>query len=89
MPSGVFISTSEMGQGMRELRRVRFSQRRFSEGAAQKWWEQNRERILAEFCINNPPPVSRITTKGSSATPQQSPAKSGRSPPGTGGKKYQ
>jgi hypothetical protein len=59
---GVFISTCETAPGVRELRRVRFSQKRFTETAAQKWWEEHRRRVLEQFNISNPPPVSRITT---------------------------
>ncbi|CAN6250015.1 unnamed protein product [Urochloa humidicola] len=46
---GVCLTIRELGDGSRELRRIRFSRERFGEERAKVWWEQNRERIQAEF----------------------------------------
>ncbi|XP_062185416.1 protein Brevis radix-like 2 [Phragmites australis] len=46
---GVCLTIRELGDGTRELRRIRFSRERFGEDRAKVWWEQNRERIQAEY----------------------------------------
>ncbi|XP_072957334.1 protein Brevis radix-like 1 [Typha angustifolia] len=46
---GVFITIRELPDGTRELRRVRFSRERFGEVHAKLWWEENRERIQAQY----------------------------------------
>ncbi|KAI4981336.1 protein Brevis radix-like 2 isoform X2 [Hordeum vulgare subsp. vulgare] len=46
---GVHITVRELGDGTRELRRVRFSRERFGEERAKVWWEQNRDRIHTQY----------------------------------------
>ncbi|KAM0935319.1 putative brevis radix (BRX) domain, transcription factor BREVIS RADIX domain-containing protein [Dioscorea sansibarensis] len=46
---GVYITIRELADGTRELRRVRFSRENFGEVRAKLWWEQNRERIQAQY----------------------------------------
>ncbi|XAR70722.1 hypothetical protein NMG60_11027684 [Bertholletia excelsa] len=46
---GVYITLRQLADGTRELRRVRFSRERFGEVHAKVWWEQNRERIQAQY----------------------------------------
>ncbi|PKU67077.1 protein BREVIS RADIX [Dendrobium catenatum] len=46
---GVYITIRELPDGARELRRVRFSRERFGEVHAKLWWEENRERIQAQY----------------------------------------
>ncbi|KAA8521258.1 hypothetical protein F0562_011905 [Nyssa sinensis] len=46
---GVYITIRQLADGTRELRRVRFSRERFGEGHAKLWWEENRERIQAQY----------------------------------------
>ncbi|KAJ8504533.1 hypothetical protein OPV22_005419 [Ensete ventricosum] len=46
---GVRITIRELPDGTRELRRVRFSRERFGEVRAKLWWEDNRERIQAQY----------------------------------------
>ncbi|KAG2660873.1 protein Brevis radix-like 2 [Panicum virgatum] len=46
---GVCITIREFADGTRELRRVRFSRERFGEERAKVWWEQNRDRIHAQY----------------------------------------
>ncbi|XP_008668943.1 protein Brevis radix-like 2 isoform X1 [Zea mays] len=46
---GVCLTIRELGDGTRELRRIRFSREIFGEDRAKVWWEQNRERIQAEY----------------------------------------
>lgn len=46
---GVYITIRELADGTRELRRVRFSRERFAEMNAKLWWEENFERIQAQY----------------------------------------
>ncbi|KAK6934888.1 Brevis radix (BRX) domain [Dillenia turbinata] len=46
---GVYITIRQLADGTRELRRVRFSRERFGEVHAKLWWEENRERIQAQY----------------------------------------
>ncbi|XP_019053147.1 PREDICTED: protein BREVIS RADIX-like isoform X2 [Nelumbo nucifera] len=46
---GVYITIRQLPDGTRELRRVRFSRERFGEVHAKMWWEENRERIQAQY----------------------------------------
>ncbi|KAK1326634.1 Protein Brevis radix-like 1 [Acorus calamus] len=46
---GVYITIRALTDGTRELRRVRFSQERFGEVNAKMWWEENKERIQAQY----------------------------------------
>ncbi|XP_052170175.1 protein BREVIS RADIX [Diospyros lotus] len=46
---GVYITIRQLADGTRELRRVRFSRERFGESCAKTWWEENRERIQAQY----------------------------------------
>ncbi|XP_058103853.1 protein BREVIS RADIX-like isoform X2 [Magnolia sinica] len=46
---GVYITIRALPDGTRELRRVRFSRERFGEVHAKLWWEENRERIQAQY----------------------------------------
>ncbi|KAJ6327050.1 hypothetical protein OIU78_014017 [Salix suchowensis] len=46
---GVYITIRQLADGTKELRRVRFSREQFGEVHAKSWWEQNRERIQAQY----------------------------------------
>ncbi|KAK8658821.1 hypothetical protein V6N13_029041 [Hibiscus sabdariffa] len=46
---GVYITIRQLADGTRELRRVRFSRERFGEVNAKQWWEENRDRIQAQY----------------------------------------
>ncbi|KAK9277449.1 hypothetical protein L1049_006993 [Liquidambar formosana] len=46
---GVYITIRQLADGTRELRRVRFSREKFGEVHAKQWWEENRERIQAQY----------------------------------------
>ncbi|XP_030535449.1 protein BREVIS RADIX isoform X1 [Rhodamnia argentea] len=46
---GVYITIRQLVDGTRELRRVRFSREQFGEVRAKTWWEENRERIQAQY----------------------------------------
>uniref|UniRef100_A0A5B6ZKV5 BRX domain-containing protein n=1 Tax=Davidia involucrata TaxID=16924 RepID=A0A5B6ZKV5_DAVIN len=46
---GVYITIRQLADGTRELRRVRFSREKFGEVNAKLWWEENRDRIQAQY----------------------------------------
>ncbi|XP_047974732.1 protein Brevis radix-like 1 [Salvia hispanica] len=46
---GVEITIRQLGDGTRELRRVRFSCDKFGEVHAKHWWETNRDRIQRQY----------------------------------------
>ncbi|KAF7813584.1 Cysteine-rich receptor-like protein kinase 10 [Senna tora] len=46
---GVYITIRALPGGEREIRRVRFSRRRFGEMQATSWWEKNRARVNAQY----------------------------------------
>ncbi|KAF6146263.1 hypothetical protein GIB67_011735 [Kingdonia uniflora] len=46
---GVYITIRESIDGSRELKRVRFSRELFAEAAAKLWWDENRDRIHAQY----------------------------------------
>ncbi|CAM8949874.1 unnamed protein product [Rhodiola kirilowii] len=46
---GVYITICELPNGIRELRRVRFSREKFGEMHARLWWEENRARIQEQY----------------------------------------
>ncbi|KAM0952868.1 putative brevis radix (BRX) domain, transcription factor BREVIS RADIX domain-containing protein [Dioscorea sansibarensis] len=46
---GVYITIRALPNGIRELRRVRFSRERFGEMHARLWWEENRARIREQY----------------------------------------
>ena len=45
---GVYITVSALPDGTRELKRVRFSRRKFSDTAAQSWWEAHRGDVVRD-----------------------------------------
>ncbi|KAE9596886.1 hypothetical protein Lal_00007315 [Lupinus albus] len=46
---GVYITIRQLADSTRELRRVRFSREKFGEVNAKNWWEENRDRIQAQY----------------------------------------
>ncbi|VVB08325.1 unnamed protein product [Arabis nemorensis] len=48
---GVYITLVALGDGTRDLKRVRFSRRRFREQQAEVWWSENRERVYEKYNI--------------------------------------
>ncbi|CAM8995486.1 unnamed protein product [Rhodiola kirilowii] len=46
---GVYITIRQMVDGTRELRRIRFNREIFVEVDAKQWWEENRDRIQAQY----------------------------------------
>ncbi|EFJ18977.1 hypothetical protein SELMODRAFT_112120 [Selaginella moellendorffii] len=50
---GVYLTLCVLPAGGRELKRVRFSRKRFSEKQAEQWWQENRQRVHEQYNIRS------------------------------------
>ncbi|KAI3686075.1 hypothetical protein L1987_79745 [Smallanthus sonchifolius] len=48
---GVYITLVALRDGTRDLKRVRFSRRRFGEHQAETWWSENRENVYERYNV--------------------------------------
>ncbi|KAH6824099.1 Regulator of chromosome condensation family with FYVE zinc finger domain-containing protein [Perilla frutescens var. hirtella] len=48
---GVYITLVALQDGTRDLKRVRFSRRRFGEHQAETWWSENREKVYEKYNV--------------------------------------
>ncbi|KAL9143215.1 hypothetical protein ABFS82_14G221500 [Erythranthe guttata] len=48
---GVYITLTSLAGGLKDLKRVRFSRKRFSEKQAEQWWAENRARVYQVYNI--------------------------------------
>ncbi|XP_071706511.1 PH, RCC1 and FYVE domains-containing protein 1-like isoform X2 [Rutidosis leptorrhynchoides] len=48
---GVYITFTSLPEGTKDLKRVRFSRKRFSEKQAEKWWAENRTRVYQQYNV--------------------------------------
>ncbi|XP_028051926.1 PH, RCC1 and FYVE domains-containing protein 1-like [Camellia sinensis] len=48
---GVYITHTSLPGGVIDLKRVRFSRRRFSETQAEQWWAENRARVYKQYNV--------------------------------------
>ncbi|KAK9080767.1 hypothetical protein SSX86_000525 [Deinandra increscens subsp. villosa] len=48
---GVYITLVALHDGTRDLKRVRFSRRRFGEHQAETWWSENRESVYERYNV--------------------------------------
>ncbi|CAH9100080.1 unnamed protein product [Cuscuta epithymum] len=48
---GVYITLTSLPGGLKDLRRVRFSRKRFSEKQAEQWWADNRGRVYEKYNV--------------------------------------
>ncbi|GAB4831743.1 hypothetical protein Ancab_005755 [Ancistrocladus abbreviatus] len=48
---GVYITLMSLPGGVKDLKRVRFSRRRFSEEEAAQWWAANKDRIYQQYNV--------------------------------------
>ncbi|XWS71265.1 hypothetical protein CRYUN_Cryun03dG0123500 [Craigia yunnanensis] len=46
---GVYITLTSLPGGAKDLKRVRFSRKRFSEKQAEQWWTENRARVYEQI----------------------------------------
>ncbi|XP_019452767.1 PREDICTED: uncharacterized protein LOC109354608 isoform X2 [Lupinus angustifolius] len=49
---GVYITLTALQDGTRDLKRVRFSQRRFGEHQAESWWSENRDKVYDRYNVH-------------------------------------
>ncbi|TKY51381.1 E3 ubiquitin-protein ligase HERC1 [Spatholobus suberectus] len=50
---GVYITLVTLCDGTRDLKRVRFSRRRFGEHQAETWWSENRDRVYERYNVRS------------------------------------
>ncbi|GLT58678.1 hypothetical protein SLA2020_315490 [Shorea laevis] len=50
---GVFITLTSLPGGGKDLKRVRFSRKRFSEKQAEQWWADNRARVYEKYNVRS------------------------------------
>ncbi|XP_057789583.1 PH, RCC1 and FYVE domains-containing protein 1-like [Salvia miltiorrhiza] len=48
---GVYITLTSLPGGLKDLKRVRFSRKRFSEKQAETWWAENRARVYEQYNV--------------------------------------
>ncbi|KAM7252952.1 hypothetical protein ACFE04_025570 [Oxalis oulophora] len=48
---GVYITLMALRDGTRDLKRVRFSRRRFGEHQAETWWSENRDKVYEKYNV--------------------------------------
>lgn len=48
---GVYITLVALHDGSRDLKRVRFSRRRFGEHQAETWWSENRDKVYERYNV--------------------------------------
>ncbi|XP_058743067.1 PH, RCC1 and FYVE domains-containing protein 1-like [Vicia villosa] len=48
---GVYITLTSLPGGVIDLKRVRFSRKRFSEKQAENWWAENRARVYEQYNV--------------------------------------
>ncbi|KAI9114649.1 hypothetical protein K1719_014347 [Acacia pycnantha] len=49
--TGVYITLTSLPGGIIDLKRVRFSRKRFSERQAEQWWAENRARVYEQYNV--------------------------------------
>ncbi|KAJ3703622.1 hypothetical protein LUZ61_007327 [Rhynchospora tenuis] len=49
--TGVYITLVAFRDGTRDLKRVRFSRRRFGENQAELWWSENRQKVYEKYDV--------------------------------------
>ncbi|KAL2334859.1 hypothetical protein Fmac_016072 [Flemingia macrophylla] len=50
---GVYITLVALRDGTRDLKRVRFSRRRFGEHQAETWWSENRDKVYEKYNVRS------------------------------------
>ncbi|KAH9318736.1 hypothetical protein KI387_020505 [Taxus chinensis] len=48
---GVYITLAQLPGGEKDLKRVRFSRKKFSEREAEHWWAENRARVYEHYNV--------------------------------------
>ncbi|XP_052191395.1 PH, RCC1 and FYVE domains-containing protein 1-like isoform X3 [Diospyros lotus] len=58
---GVYITLVALKDGTRDLKRVRFSRRRFGEHQAETWWSENREKVYEKYNVRGSSDKSSVS----------------------------
>ncbi|CAI9115691.1 OLC1v1016666C1 [Oldenlandia corymbosa var. corymbosa] len=58
---GVYITLVALRDGTRDLKRVRFSRRRFGEHQAETWWSENREKVYERYNVRGSDKSSSVS----------------------------
>ncbi|KAJ1273568.1 hypothetical protein BS78_06G291700 [Paspalum vaginatum] len=59
---GVYLTLVSLRDGTKELKRVRFSRRRFGEHQAESWWNDNREKVYEKYNVCSADCLSSVMT---------------------------
>ncbi|RCV14793.1 hypothetical protein SEVIR_3G008200v4 [Setaria viridis] len=59
---GVYLTLVSLRDGTKELKRVRFSRRRFGEHQAESWWNDNREKVYDKYNVCGTDRLSSVMT---------------------------
>ncbi|XP_062231978.1 PH, RCC1 and FYVE domains-containing protein 1-like isoform X1 [Phragmites australis] len=59
---GVYITLTTLHDGTRDLKRVRFSRRRFGEHQAEHWWNENRDKVYEKYNVRSSERVSSASS---------------------------
>ncbi|GMY16034.1 PH, RCC1 and FYVE domains-containing protein 1-like isoform X1 [Fagus crenata] len=49
---GVYITLTSLPGGINDIKRIRFSRKRFSEKQAEQWWAENRTRVYERYNVH-------------------------------------
>ncbi|MQM05858.1 hypothetical protein Taro_038674, partial [Colocasia esculenta] len=66
---GVYITLAALRDGPTDLKRVRFSRRRFGEHQAEIWWSENREKVYEKYNVRGLDGPSSTLTSHSTRRP--------------------
>ncbi|XP_062227207.1 PH, RCC1 and FYVE domains-containing protein 1-like isoform X2 [Phragmites australis] len=59
---GVYLTLVSLRDGTKELKRVRFSRRRFGEYQAESWWNDNRDKVYEKYNVCETDRLSSVMT---------------------------
>ncbi|KAI5009531.1 hypothetical protein ZWY2020_011668 [Hordeum vulgare] len=59
---GVYLTLVSLHDGTKELKRVRFSRRRFAEHQAESWWSDNHEKVYDKYNVRRTDRISSVLT---------------------------
>ncbi|XP_042494518.1 PH, RCC1 and FYVE domains-containing protein 1-like [Macadamia integrifolia] len=62
---GVYITLVALRDGTRDLKRVRFSRRRFGEHQAETWWSANRDKVYEKYNVRGSDKSSVVSSQSS------------------------
>ncbi|KAJ4965256.1 hypothetical protein NE237_017105 [Protea cynaroides] len=62
---GVYITLVALWDGTRDLKRVRFSRRRFGEHQAETWWSENRDKVYEKYNVRGSDRSSGVSSQSS------------------------